>query len=333
MRDRVGLLLVVLLIAIPLFAAQYANTMAWSDPAAAPDPDATPAPAATPTGHVATQAELDAAYEEWEASEHAHTFDGGMGANTTCAKCKSPLNWDPSQEEAQQLALDCGSCKREPGAPRPDLAEGVPVPEEEWQHITCDVCHMPAGDSFYTGIAFWNQESGRYEEVADVDDLCARCHEGQHGFRVIEEQEATAIHGEMACTECHGAHGADSACTDCHDPTVGPGAFEHERHPSVACSGCHDAEGLSVWQDPVPESDHFEQYITRRFAHTLTSWPSHNLTMEVDCLRCHHPPGERQPVVVPYVSCTECHEHADGAVSEWCTYFERDPDPRATTEP
>jgi hypothetical protein len=92
----------------------------------------------------------------------------------------------------------------------------------------------------------------------------------------------------MHCTECHGSHGLPSACTDCHDPTTGPGAAEHLRHPSVNCTGCHDQGSLSIWQEGDIGSKHFGEYITRRFAHTLTSWPSHNLTKEVICQKCHH---------------------------------------------
>lgn len=327
MRDRVVFGLIILLIVGPLVVA--AQIAAGELQAA---PIATPAPPATPQGPIASPEQLATAQAEWEASEHAHTYDEGQGANTTCARCKAPLNWDPSQEEAQQLAMDCGSCKREPGAERPMLAGGVEVPEESWHNINCDVCHIPVGDSYDVGVAFWNQALGRYEAVENSDELCARCHEGQHGFRVMEEQEETLVHQGMQCTDCHGSHGADVSCVDCHDPTAGDGASEHARHPNVNCSGCHDREGLSVWQDRDPLSDHYGKYITRRFAHTLTSWPSHNLSVEIDCTRCHHPLADREAVLVPYVACADCHEHADGAVSLWCTYFQRDANPLSEPE-
>lgn len=323
MRDRLIFGLIVVLILGPLFIA--AQVAAGDLTLLAPS--STPAPVATPQGPVASPVQLATAQAEWAASEHARTYDEGQGANTTCARCKAPLNWDPSQEAAQQMAMDCGSCKREPGAERPLLEGGVPVPEAEWHNINCDVCHIPVGDSYDVNVAFWNQALGRYESVESSSELCAHCHEGQHGFRVMEEQEASQVHVGMECTECHGSHGADVSCEDCHDPQNGSGAAEHARHPSVNCSGCHDREGLSVWQDLDPLSDHFGQYVTRRFAHTLTSWPSHNITLDVDCTRCHHPLGDRQAVLVPYVACADCHEHADGAVSLWCTYFQRDVNP------
>ena len=79
----------------------------------------------TPTGRVATLAELAQARLEWSKSAHADTYDQGMGANTTCARCKSPRNWDENIPAVAQ-SLDCAACKREPGAPRPELESGVP---------------------------------------------------------------------------------------------------------------------------------------------------------------------------------------------------------------
>jgi len=313
------------LLVIGLFAA----TAQVSSVSSFYSPDIIP----TPVGEVASPAELQAAREEWLLSAHDDTYDSGMGADTTCARCKSPMNWDPSQELAAIEARDCGSCKRTPGAERPSLPSGIAVTEADWQDIACEICHIPSGDSYYKGIAYWNQKLGQYEPVENTTELCAKCHEGQHGFEVIEEQESSVIHKEMKCTECHGAHGLTSSCTDCHDPTTGSGAAEHLRHPNVNCTGCHDRGDLTIWQEADPLSKHYGQYITRRFAHALTSWPSHDLSRQVVCQRCHHPQGSQMLIVVPGIRCDQCHEHAEGAVWMWCTYFQRNNatgDPQAT---
>lgn len=277
----------------------------------------------TPAGKIASPAELQTAQAEWRLSGHADTYDSGMGADTTCARCKSPMNWDPTQDLAAIEARDCGSCKRIPGAARPTLLSGMAVSEAEWQDIACEICHIPAGDSYYKTVAYWNQELGQYEPVENTAELCAKCHEGQHGFEVIAEQANSVIHKGMGCNDCHGVHGLTSACTGCHDPTIGPGSAEHKRHPSVNCTGCHDRGNLTIWQDSNPLSKHYGQYITRRFAHALRSWPSHNLSREVVCKRCHHPSGNQMTVVVPEVRCDQCHQHSEGAVWMWCTYFQR----------
>jgi hypothetical protein len=286
-----------------------------------------PSSQATPSGRIATPEELAQAISEWERSGHADTYDNGMGANTTCARCKSPKNWDPSQDLAAMEALDCGACKRVPGAPRPELLSGVVVSEADWEDIQCELCHIPAGDSYYVDIAYWNQSTGRYEPVEDVLELCAKCHEGQHGFEVVEEQVGSVAHAGWDCTVCHGPHGAPSDCRDCHDPTSGPGASEHGRHPTVNCTACHDAGHLSIWEESDPDSAHFGEVITIRFAHTLTAWPSHNLSTEIVCERCHHPTMTGHAAVDPDTSCEAC--HPDGAMWIWCDLYPRDPDPNA----
>lgn len=282
-------------------------------------------PIATPAGPIASQEQLDQAYVEWSQSTHADSFDGGMGANTTCARCKSPKNWDPSQDIAAMEALDCNACKRVPGAARPELQTGIPVSQEDWHSITCDICHIPAGDSYYVDIAFWNQATGNYEPVEDVLELCAKCHEGQHGFEVVEEQRTSTAHAAWDCTVCHGPHGAHSACEDCHNPAEGLGAAEHARHLAVNCAACHDAGRLSIWKETDPSSPHFGQFITIRFAHSLTSWPSHNLTATVSCERCHHPTTTNRAAVDPDTPCAAC--HTGGAMWIWCDFYPRDQDP------
>ena len=300
--------------------------------AAANSPSSAPTPQPTPTrGHIATQAELAAARSEWGHSAHADTFDAGQGANTTCASCKSPRNWDPTDLAGQAQALDCNACKRVPGAPRPALEGGVPIAQKDWHNVGCEICHEPVGDSYYTSISFWNQAMGKYEPVASTTELCAKCHEAQHGFQVIEEQTASVAHQGWECTRCHGAHGAPSACTNCHDPKVGKGAQEHALHPKVNCTACHDAGGLSIWHDTDSNSKHYGEYAAVRFGHALRSWTSHDLTLQVQCERCHHPQGAGQTVVAANIGCTQC--HPDGAASVWCAAFTRNSDPYPTATP
>ncbi len=301
---------------------------AASSPALLPTPTGTPAPALI--GRVATPEELAKAQAEWSKSRHANTYDKGAGANTTCASCKSPANWDP-QNLAVDSAHDCLSCKRIPGAPRPDLPGGVAVPQNEWNSITCNICHVPVGDSYSTSIAFWNQATQSYDAVSSVTELCGKCHEGQHGFQVVEEQAASTAHKGWECTRCHGAHGAPAKCTDCHDPTQGKGAADHLRHPQVNCTACHDAGGLSIWQDAISTSKHLGQYVTIRFGHALRSWPSHDLQRSVDCKRCHHPLDSVTAAIAAKTDCKAC--HTDGAVLNWCPRFTRDADPTLLLTP
>lgn len=278
-------------------------------------------------GHVATTAEVQRATLEWTRSAHADTYDNGMGANATCARCKSPRNWQADAVAAQE-ALDCGACKRVPGAPRPELSGGAPINPANWKSIGCDVCHQPAGDSYWTSISFWDPSTRTFSAVQSSTELCGKCHEGRHGFQVIEEQERSQVHKGWECTRCHGVHGLPSKCTDCHDVSVGKTAVEHARHAQVNCTACHDAGGLSIWQDSTAESKHYREFVPVRFAHTLTSWPSHNLRTEVDCRHCHHPQGITRVMVASAVGCTNSNCHPGGAVLHWCPSFDRNPPPR-----
>jgi hypothetical protein len=291
----------------------------------------TPTQQPTVEPHIASMDELQIARAEWSQSKHANTYDSSVGANTTCASCKSPRNWDPANL-ALEAAHDCAACKRIPGAARLELSGGDVVPQSEWKNIGCEICHQPmGGDSYWTGIAFWDQANQGYEPIESVGELCAKCHEGQHGFEVVEEQRNSIAHNQWGCTLCHGTHGSPSACTDCHDPAESTGASEHDRHPGVNCTACHDQGGLNIWLDDELNARHSGKYIPRKFAHTLTSWPSHNLSKQINCLRCHHPPSGDQPVVAQTVSCLVC--HPDGEVFLWCNYFPRNPDPNPTPMP
>lgn len=319
MHER-SVFVIIVVIIIGLFLAAGTVTAAPSFASTSSTPEATESP------RVATEEELQLAYAEWSASRHADTYDDGIGANTTCARCKSPLNWDP-ENKAQEEALDCYSCKREPGEARPDLTGSELVEQVDWMSIGCEVCHQPIGTSYAVEISFWDQANRTYISVEDTNELCAKCHEGLHGFEVMGEQEASPAHNQWECTQCHGVHGAPSDCTDCHDPQTGAGAPEHARHPSVNCTACHDAGKLGIWLEDDPTSKHYMQFVSIRFAHTMTAWPSHNLSTEVDCVRCHHPGNTEKPVIAQDVSCEDC--HIDGAVLFWCEYFDQDGDPNA----
>ena len=293
-------------------------------------PETGPTLQTTPTGRVATDAELQSARAQWAQSGHADTYDNSQGANTTCASCKSPMNWDPTAPAAE-AAHDCSSCKREPGKPRPELTGGVPVPQETWKNITCDICHQPAGNSYLTTVSFWNQALRQYEPMSSPTALCAKCHAEQHGFQVIYEQTASSAHKGWECTRCHGPHNAPVKCTDCHNPTQGRGAAAHAQHSTVNCTTCHDAGGLPIWQDPYPDSRYYRTYMPQRFAHTLRSWPSHNLQTSADCRRCHHPQSALQMTLAGNVRCDNQACHPDGAVFSWCPIFPRDEAPKVTS--
>jgi hypothetical protein len=291
--------------------------------------DPTPTPAPKPPSHVATLAELQTAQQLWARSRHANTYDAGQGANSTCASCKSPRNWDPDAPAAE-FAHDCALCKREPGKPQPPLPGGVAIAQPEWKNITCDVCHQPVGNSYSTALSYWNQETQKYEPIKSTIELCGKCHIGQHGFDVIREQSVSPAHKDWDCTRCHGSHNAPVQCTDCHNIAQVRGVAAHAQHPNVGCTACHDAGGLPIWQDPFSTSRFYQKYMPMRSAHDLRSWPSHDLQITVDCRRCHHPQGPLQITVASQVRCDNQACHSEGASFDWCPQFPRGSAPKVT---
>lgn len=330
MIRRLFFITIAILILASALLALAGTNLVMPRPARAAQDGTPQAPPATP--RAATVEELALARAEWAKSAHADTYDSGQGANTTCARCKSPLNWD-LEAPAVEMALDCASCKRVPGEPRPTLERGTPVEKGDWRDIGCEICHEPAGDSYMTSVAYWNNVEQRYEPVESAQELCAHCHEGRHGFEVIEEQRASSIHNNWECTRCHGPHGEPATCEDCHDILTGAAAQDHLQHQTVNCTACHDSGQLTITLDSDPASRFFGTYIPIRYAHTLTSWPSHNLQTEVDCRRCHHRPDVSFPPVSSEVGCDNSGCHEEGAVLHWCPIFKRDPPPGGGVSP
>lgn len=318
------------LLCAPAFIGACSQTPSVSMPTVTPTQliqSAGPTP--KPTPHTATQAELAAALAVWSKSRHANTYDSGIGANTTCASCKAPRNYDPDAF-AKLAAEDCSACKRDPGQPRPDLSDGVPVAQMDWKSISCDVCHEPVGNSYSTALSFWNVELGKYEPKKSSTELCTTCHAGQHGFGVIWEQSVSPVHTGWECTRCHGSHNAPVKCIDCHNPNTGRGAEAHKSHSKVDCTACHEASKSVIWQDPYPDSRFYGQYLPQRTAHALRSWPSHNLQTQVDCLYCHHPQGTQQTIIASQVSCQSNACHPNSASFYWCPAFLRSDAPKVS---
>jgi len=163
------------------------------------------------------------------------------------------------------------------------------------------------------------------EELTASNEVCQACHIGYYqgdksvpaiGLQGIgirrhpQVQElalsaARGIHGTFTCAACHtdvhemvytntehGARtGGKTLCSNCHADKAITGPI----HANVTCIACHDAE-LGVHLDG-------EKVYPMALKHNLEeSWPSHNLTLEVNCEKCHFPgntvgaPGQVTPI-------------------------------------
>ncbi|MBI5880363.1 MAG: hypothetical protein HZB53_22150 [Chloroflexi bacterium] len=226
------------------------------------------------------------AREAWQGSPHANTYDEGKGPNTYCARCHSPLNWDPAA--VVDAAPNCVSCKFA-FDPQLRIAKGnPPVAKEAWKNIGCEVCHRVT-NGVASGTPTWlDTRTGYHETVASSTDLCAKCHTDTATIRHARDI-GTQAHRTFACTDCHDAHSTVANCTasGCHDAMPGTIRGHDSAHAKVNCVACHDAAKMEV--GPAAEGGAWATFRTTELLgrKTRAAYQSHNVQKAVDCARCH----------------------------------------------
>lgn len=164
--------------------------------------------------------------DEWKESSHGNSY-GSSNSNTYCAKCHSPFQADP---EATHSNHD-------------------PVPQEEWQGVTCSSCHPPHSKrvEWGTPIGYYDVAEQEWTPVyeGDTNELCTHCHESWR-------HESIFSPGPGNTMEKKGVE-----CIDCHMPVVPTEGTDkdHRSHnwhilestdnPEYSCglerSECHDS--------------------------------------------------------------------------------------------
>ncbi|MFX0145536.1 MAG: hypothetical protein ACFE9C_15835 [Candidatus Hodarchaeota archaeon] len=218
----------------------------------------------------------------WESSSHSDSFVvSKAGTNSTCARCHAPVNWIPTMDDMPETCL---VCKFEVDPPPPL------IPEAEWTHVECIVCHKVKKDEVQAEYA-WLEIAPieEYAEVASVTELCDKCHLGDG----IPEHAPVIVgraHQSYECTECHNAHDTLATCSTsgCH-ADVPPSTPGHdEDHASVACVACHDASGMEIGL--VEETGTWFTFFVFDVAGERSKpFASHNTALEAPCDRCHYP--------------------------------------------
>ncbi|MEW6717354.1 MAG: hypothetical protein AB1345_07620 [Chloroflexota bacterium] len=176
----------------------------------------------------------------WESGPHADTYGLEKGPNTYCAKCHSPTNWDYTA--TIDPPPNCVSCKFASEA-EPRIAQGNPlVPEEEWNHIGCEVCHNVSDGVADAGIGWLNPTTGYHETVASVTGLCEKCHLDTQTLR-HKRDLGEGVHSTFECTTCHDAHSVKANCINCHSIVMSDTPLATLEHPSAVsnegCRRCH----------------------------------------------------------------------------------------------
>lgn len=181
--------------------------------------------------------------------------------------------------------------------------------------VSCDACHQLQDGLATQKISWRNQETEKYEPVADAADLCQKCHTNYNA--------GSEAHKELMCLDCHDQHGVSASCFSCHEqvkqaivelpatPVDGhpsgtdafcegsgchsvatkvaqmPPSNHGSTHAKVACTACHDGGGLIV--GPLQDKSAWVPWLEIEIngERSLIPYHSHNLRFEVDCLRCH----------------------------------------------
>ena len=238
----------------------------------------------------------------WNESPHAATNKTTSVANTYCAQCHSPLNWNSQATRETAIEISIG----------------------EWRNIPCEVCHEANGTGFAASVSWWDSETRQNLPIVNGTELCEKCHLDSDEFHYKVNLD-DSVHAGFDCIACHNPHSTLASCSNsgCHEqirpesslppstPTGGVhpnnssfcgGANCHpaatqvalsntsihgSTHASVSCIACHDASGARV--APSPELGVWMplQLQEKDGAQISVPFRSHDIRRDVQCSRCH----------------------------------------------
>ena len=141
----------------------------------------------------------------------------------------------------------------------------------------CTACHVGyyQGDKSVAALGVQGNGVRRHPQVQELQlsvqrgvhktkQLCTDCHSDLHDLLLQNTEQGARLGGKTQCINCH----ADKA--------------PRTSHASVTCAACHGAE-LGTQLDAE-----MKKLVPMAIKHKMkVSWPSHNLTREVSCVKCH----------------------------------------------
>jgi len=258
----------------------------------------------------------------WLQSKHAQSFTGSE--TNSCAKCKSPPNYNVSAPSSTVIA------------------------QADWQGIQCRVCHNLHDRKFpnNTGpggfpIAFYNSTRSSlngyatYDKLTNSTQLCENCHAGtSHDSKFAGTHRYTV---GFDCTDCHmnatfnnelhifevknTATGV-TGCEVCHKAEDHTFQFTSKHTGKVTCEACHDktvsknATGYAVSSDGKSYGLYRDPATglvsSWKDSHgTPATWPLHNISRPVSCDKCHgtlsKPTGLQLAPDLAAMACADCH--------------------------
>ncbi|SNQ62303.1 hypothetical protein [Candidatus Methanoperedens nitratireducens] len=285
------------------------------------------------------EGKIDVAAESWLESAHAQSLHMSGDNKMSCAKCKSPANYNVSANQSSTIA------------------------QADWQGIQCRVCHNLHDRRFpnYTGpsgfpVAFYNSTNSSlagyavYEQVPNATVLCEKCHltftddinsthnsnyGGYHkqtvGFNCTNCHMNSTFSDEMHKFEVKNTTSGVTGCEVCHDYAGSHSSFSQRSYHDnkVDCVACHDqtfttnASGYAEYVFPYKSaysyglwnvSGNWTTYF-KKSSTSIKSWPLHNITGSVTCSKCHNATSALNGTIAPALACSGCHTSYGSAVS------------------
>ncbi len=230
---------------------------------------------------------------EWESGAHGSTYALNKGPNTYCAKCHSPLNWDPSAEI--DPPPNCVTCKFPNETDMRQAISNPFVTEEDWQQIGCEICHRMENGVADPEPVWLDVRTGFYETVASSSQLCMECHRDNDTLQHARDLGDNA-HGDFTCTSCHDAHTLTANCEEggCHKdliiPYPGVMAEHRDQIDDSGCTKCHNSVA-DIHMNILDETPiNCMQCHSHLMGNTVTSTieQGHSeVHLSVSCIACH----------------------------------------------
>jgi predicted amidophosphoribosyltransferase len=175
-------------------------------------------------------------WDDWNETGHANSWSAHAG-NTYCARCVSPLDFEPLFNETTNTSR----------------TNSHNITEDNWTGISCVVCHHPHSLELVT------YDGEEYEEVATVDELCGNCHtmgDAELGDSPHHPQlEIRGGYGGIGVDNI--SYKPDTSCSDCH--MLGGDHSLNLTTINLACADCHSSKtNESAWDEINATADAYD---------------------------------------------------------------------------
>jgi len=223
---------------------------------------------------------------------HTDPHKGQLGND--CTKCHNVESWKAAKEfdhsktryplTGLHAKVDCEKCHR------PDTPGGS-ARYRDMKFDTCSACHI-------------DPHRGEFKKSCDSCHTTSGWKTMLPGFDFDHSKTKYSLLGKHARVACSACHIKDdfkkqipyATCKDCHTPDPHRGQFD-SRPGKGECAECHTVDGWKPSLFGVKE-------------HDTTQYPLKVKHAQVECGKCHTPPGKDALYKLKFSACLDCHKDA-----------------------